>query len=85
MSELNDQPRFSDAALSVHKIIPPSRLAEGWVGEPYAIQLTDENDQPVWYPAYDDIASLHGNRHGWDHVAAVVPPGTVHTTEGGAR
>lgn len=80
MPNPSDDQQSSDAALSVYRIIPPSHLAEPWAGEPYAIQLTDENDRPVWYPAYDDVASVHGRRLGWDRVAAVVPPGHIHNS-----
>lgn len=64
---------YSDAALSVYRILEPAQLANTWCGEPYAVQITRTDGRLAWLAATEDEASTHGRRFGWDWVAAIVP------------
>lgn len=73
-----DGPRgddYSDAALSVYRILAPAQLANAWRGEPYAVQVTRPDGRLAWLAATEDEASAHGRRFGWNRVAAIVPSG----------
>lgn len=69
---------YSDAALSVYRILAPWHLADVWRGEPYAVQVTRPDGQLAWVAATEEEASAHGRRFGWDRVAAIVPTGKAH-------
>lgn len=67
---------YSDAALSVYRMLTPTQLADSWRGEPYAVQVDRPDGGLTWLAATEDEASAHGRWFGWDRVAAIVPPGS---------
>lgn len=67
---------YSDAALSVFRMLAPAQLADTWCGELYAVQVTRPDGRLVWVAVTEDEASAHGRWFGWDRVAAIVPAGS---------
>lgn len=73
MSAKKPGEEYSEAALSVYRIVVVEQLADRWRGEPYAVQVVRPDGRASWHVASDYEASVHGCSFGWDRVAAVVP------------